>query len=99
MTSLKVLNNFTDIGVYVEIYLLGQKFSFKMRNSCDKNDVGEYTFNDHVVYFTIALAMDVEPITYTKRIDIEWRMKGERRMVMNKLGSFETVTLGVFYHL
>ena len=47
-----------------------------MRRSREKDASGSYIFNDPVVYFTLAFAMDVDPEELTHTLDIEWRRKG-----------------------
>ena len=65
----------------------------------EKDHTGSYTYNDPVVYFTLALVMDVEPDEFTHRIDIEWRRQGGKRLSVNELGCFTTATPGAFYRL
>ena len=98
-SHLDVPNDFTDLGAYVEISRSGNRDPFEMRRSREKDHTGSYTFNDPVVYFSLAFAMNVELDEFTHRIDIEWRRQGGKRLAVNELGCFTTVTPGVFYRL
>ena len=98
-THLDVPNDFTDLGAYVEISRSGNRDPFEIRRSREKDHTGSYIYTDPVVYFTLAFAMDVNPEVLTHRMDIEWRRKGSKRLAVNELGCFSTVTPGAFYHL
>ena len=65
----------------------------------ETDDSGTYLYSDPVVYFTLAMAMDINPEQLTHRIGIEWMRKGGKIIAVNKLGSFTTVTHWVFYRL
>ena len=96
-THLDIPNNFTDLGAYVEISCSGNRDPLEMRRSRERDRTGNYVYNDPVVYFTIAFAMDIDPEELTHRMDIEWRRKGGKRLAVNELGCFSTVTPGAFY--
>ena len=98
-SHLEVPNDFTDLGAYVEISRSGKRDPFELRRSREKDDEGMYKFTAPVVYFTLAMGMDIEPDKLTHRIDIEWMRQGGKRLAVNELGSFTTVTPGVFYRL
>ena len=85
-SHLDVPRDFTDLGAYVEISRSGKRDPFEMRRSREKDDRGDYVYNDPTIYFTLAMAMDIDPDQLTHRIDIEWMKKGGKWMAVKRSG-------------
>ncbi len=87
-------NNMTSVCSHINI--LDNKIRmFERQHNGDRQKI-KWTSSPNIVYFSFAIACNIEPGTLIGRVGIEWTRAGGSRSMLKALQCFDTMTPLVF---
>ncbi len=91
--------NMTMLGAHVKITSSGRNPFMKQKQWGKNAGKGREEAKDPVVYFTMAIATDVNPQEVISRISHEWNRLGGTRLQVKELQSFDSETIAALFNI
>jgi len=91
--------NMTMLGAHIRITRNGRNPFTKQKQWGKPAGKGKEEVKDPVVYFTMAIATDIEPSEVISRISHEWSRLGGTRLQVKELQSFDSETIPALFNI